>query len=234
MSEDDNWYVAKTQDDGVIARLQSEVNRLRSENEKLKAEVDEQARLNGMGSAREAKLMAEVERLGEGIKHMENGDFLLTSFVNAGQISSAAAEHAKYVESATDIICTLEEKLTSAQSREEGLRKEISRHVMYIRHVEKAYREVGKEKYSFAKLNGPLSAIERALSTPVPSNASEPSGELERLRRIEAAAREYLRHENGTPGTIHDGYDEQGNLDRKCQCGLCQALSPAQEADKPQ
>lgn len=42
--------------------------------------------------------------------------------------------------------------------------KRISDHCQYIRFVEKRYKEVGKEKYDFAKLNGPLSAIEREIA----------------------------------------------------------------------
>ncbi len=42
--------------------------------------------------------------------------------------------------------------------------KDIARHVAYVRFVEARYREVGKEKYAWSKLNGPMSAIERCLS----------------------------------------------------------------------
>lgn len=37
----------------------------------------------------------------------------------------------------------------------------LENHTGYLRHAEKRYLEVGKQKYDFAKLNGPLSAIER-------------------------------------------------------------------------
>jgi hypothetical protein len=36
---------------------------LKEENARLRAELNEQAKLNGMGSEREAKLMAEIDRL---------------------------------------------------------------------------------------------------------------------------------------------------------------------------
>ena len=41
----------------------AEILRLRAENEKLRAECDEQARLNGMGGEREAKLASDNARL---------------------------------------------------------------------------------------------------------------------------------------------------------------------------
>ena len=39
----------------------------------------------------------------------------------------------------------------------------INQDAQYLRHVEKSYLAVGKEKYDFAKMNGPLSAIERKI-----------------------------------------------------------------------
>lgn len=48
--------------------------------------------------------------------------------------------------------------------RMRGALDEVAKHVQYLRHVEKRYAEVGKTKYDFAKMNGPLSAIERAIS----------------------------------------------------------------------
>ena len=46
-----------------------DVDRLEAENEALKAELIEQARVNGMGSEREAKLLAVNAELVEALKH---------------------------------------------------------------------------------------------------------------------------------------------------------------------
>jgi chromosome segregation ATPase len=48
------------------AEAADEIERLRKENAELGEEVCEQARLNGMGSEREAKLLGEIERLRAG------------------------------------------------------------------------------------------------------------------------------------------------------------------------
>lgn len=58
----------------------------------------------------------------------------------------------------------IKNELARSESKRAKLRDGVSRHVQYIRHAEKRYLEVGKEKYDWAKLNGPLSAIERELA----------------------------------------------------------------------
>jgi len=48
----------------------AELRRLHAENEALKVELHEQARVNGMGGEREASLMAELERKSDAIQRL--------------------------------------------------------------------------------------------------------------------------------------------------------------------
>lgn len=63
------------------------------------------------------------------------------------------------------------DKLTHSEAKRRALRENVSRHVQYLRNAEEMYRKVGKEKYSWSKLNGPLSAIERDLAADAAEDA---------------------------------------------------------------
>ena len=54
----------------VNNRAAAELRRLHAENEALKVELHEQARVNGMGGEREASLMAELERKSDAIQRL--------------------------------------------------------------------------------------------------------------------------------------------------------------------
>lgn len=54
----------------LFADAAAELRRLHAENEALKVELHEQARVNGMGGEREASLMAELERKSDAIQRL--------------------------------------------------------------------------------------------------------------------------------------------------------------------
>lgn len=66
-----------------INKIKNVFSELYAEIEKLRAEVQEQARLNGMGAERKLALQAKVERLREALEDIASGRYsgvLLTSF----------------------------------------------------------------------------------------------------------------------------------------------------------
>lgn len=86
---------------------------------------------------------------------------LLAELSNSDWPGENAEANTRFIAAANPaVILGLLDQLEAAR----GALKEVARHVHYLRHVEKRYREVGKTKYDFAKLNGPLAAIERALA----------------------------------------------------------------------